>query len=189
MARLTLTQLADSRLFATRETVEKAEFAALAALAIALPLVLQHPQLLVGSVVNFALIVAGTNVRSWTKLLPLIVLPAVAAVAGGMLFGESVFVGLLFLMPVIWSGNAALVFFFKRLHVVGNWGFAATLLAAGASKTVLIGAGTALLVLAGLLPMELLIAMVPLQLLTVMLGGLAAWPLGWVYRLSIPREA
>ncbi|MCB2154300.1 hypothetical protein KQI84_05400 [bacterium] len=157
-----------------RARAENLEFVALAIFAFILPLMLRHPQALVGTAVNTALILGALHLRSWGKLLPLIVLPSVGAIAGGMLFGPDVTLGLALLAPVIWAGNGALVVVLRRLE---DRRYPAALLAAAAAKTLLIGGGAVALVAAGLLPAALAGVMAPLQFATVLAGGLLAWPL------------
>ena len=157
-----------------RSRTETLEFAALAILAFALPLLLSHPQALVGTAVNAALILGALHLRSWGRLLPLIVLPSAGAIAGGMLFGPEVSLGLVLFAPIIWAGNAALV---AVLRGMDRRNYPAALLTAAAAKTVLIGGGALALVSAGLLPSTFAGIISPLQFATALAGGLIAWPL------------
>ena len=51
-----------------------------------LPLLIGHPQIVVGIVVNSLLISGALNVRGY-KLLPIIIAPALGAISRGILFG------------------------------------------------------------------------------------------------------
>ncbi len=82
-----IVELANIRTFDTTEAVEFWEFVALALLAVLVPFLLRGLQLLVGSTVNFMLVLFAVNVRGWKKITPLIVLPILSALAGGYLFG------------------------------------------------------------------------------------------------------
>ncbi|MDK2972766.1 MAG: hypothetical protein PWP23_2521 [Candidatus Sumerlaeota bacterium] len=147
------------------------ELAALTLFAIVLPLLLRHPQAVVGTAVNGALALAAWRSRSWLGTLPLVLLPAVAAVGGGALFGTPVSAGLVLLVPGIWAGNALFVALLRRMESRPlGLAMAATL------KTAVIGLWIAGLVVGGLLPVAFLLVVAPMQLLTAAMGGLLALP-------------
>ena len=87
---------------------EYAEMILYAVVAFSLPFILGHEQLLVGSVVNCALVLAALNLRG-ARLLPVILLPSVGALLAGMVFGP-LSASLVYMLPFIWLGNAILVF-------------------------------------------------------------------------------
>lgn len=159
------------------EQARTVEAAVLALGAFTLPLVLQHPQLLVGTAVNLALALAALHLGSWKRIAPVVVLPAVAAVLGGALFESRVTLGLLCLVPGIWAGNALYV---AVLRGQAGWGanYLVRLTTAAAGKTLVIGLVAVGLAGAGLLPWALVTVLVPLQVATALLGGLLAVPAG-----------
>jgi hypothetical protein len=138
----------------------------LAAASAATPLVVGQSQVLTGTLVNCLLILAALNLRSWRQILPVIVLPSAALLLSG---GAAL--GMMLLLPVIWSANALLVNFFRT-----QGSYSSALMAGAAMKTVLILGATAVLVAAGMLPLVFLEFIAPLQFLTAILGGLAALP-------------
>ena len=174
-------ELVNKRMYVTPEVLEYVEYAGLALIALLVPLLFRHPQLLVGSVVNFMLIMAAVNVRGWKKIVSLILLPSVAAVAGGYLFGPFT-IFLIYMMPFIWVSNAILVFVFKSLYVSKRKNYLLTLpLAAGLKASFLFGIALLLFNLS-VLPQMFLIAMGLVQLATALIGGLMAFSVSIVYR-------
>lgn len=180
-----MNKLVQERRFITSTIIEYAEFAILCLLAAGIPLLLRHPQMLVGVTVNFALIMTAVNVRGWQKVVPLVVLPSVAAAVGGFLFG-SFTMYLLYLIPVIWLGNASLVFLMKYLHVQKRMPFLAVLPVAGGVKMLILVSVTFILVTMGILPSLFLTAMGLMQLVTAIGGGLIAFPVTLGYQHVFP---
>lgn len=169
----TLNRSIAKKLYVTSQTFEYMEFFVLTAIAFLVPLLLRHPQLLVGAVVNFMLVMAATNVRGWGKILPLIVLPSLAAAAGGLLFGPFT-VYLLYMAPFIWVGNAIFVFTFKYLYVAQANSFVPTLVAAVLLKTGFLYGTALLLINLSVLPPVFAGAMGLTQLYTAAMGGVGA---------------
>jgi hypothetical protein len=139
-------------------------YALYAALLFCVPFLFSHPQWMVGVAVNMTLAFAAFHL-SWKKMLPLIVLPSVGALASGIVLGPlSVF--LLYMMPFIWLGNAVLVYIVKN---VDKPFFKAPLYKAG-----VIFAGFLTLYFSGVVPGAILIAMGPLQAATALVGVFSA---------------
>lgn len=71
-----------------------------------------NSQLIIGSIVNTALILTATNVKGFWKIAGIVTMPSISAVLGGYVFHTaSVFA--VFMIPAIWIGNFALVYAFK----------------------------------------------------------------------------
>ena len=80
--------------------------------AFCIPFFLSGPQLLVGSVVNTMLFLAAGRLNK-QHLLPLAVLPSVAVLARGLVFGPfTAFI--LYFLPIIWIGNLILMAIFRN---------------------------------------------------------------------------
>ncbi|KLU62400.1 hypothetical protein CEB3_c12610 [Peptococcaceae bacterium CEB3] len=125
--------LVNKRMYDTSKAAEVFQYLFLALLGICMPLWLQHPQLLVGSMVNFVLIMAAVTMKGWGEVASLVILPSLAALLGTYLFGPfQPF--LLYMIPFIWIGNAILVFVFKYSYVKKKVYFMATLLIAALLK-------------------------------------------------------
>ena len=161
--------------FVTSELVETIECLSLCVIAIAIPLLFQQPQLLVGSLVNWTLIMAAVHLRGWHRILPLVMLPSIAAVTGGFLFGAST-IYLLIFMPFIWIGNLTLVFIMKLLYVDQSRYFAVALPIAAAAKAGILFCIALLFVTLQLVPPMFLMAMGITQFITAVLGGVFTAP-------------
>lgn len=138
-----------------------------------LPLILSHPQLVVGTVVNALLITAALNLKGY-KLLPVIIAPSLGALSGGLLFGPFT-IYLLYLIPFIWIGNTILVFSFKavKLGMKKNYWF--TLIIGALLKSGFLFLSALLLYKLGVIPVVFLTAMGVIQLTTASLGGVVAY--------------
>jgi hypothetical protein len=80
-----------------------------------IPLLIGHPQIIVGIIVNSMLIMGALNLKG-IKILPIIIAPSLGALTRGLLFGPFTMY-LVFLIPVIWIGNFLLVLSFKKLKM------------------------------------------------------------------------
>ena len=137
------------------------------------PFFIGHPQIAVGIIVNAMLIVSALNLKGH-KLLPVIVLPSIAMLSRGMLFGPFT-IYLLYLTPFIWIGNSIIVFSFKflKLRLKKNY-WLALIIGAILKSGFLFLAAFALYSL-GIIPAVFLAAMGVMQLVTALLGGTAAY--------------
>ncbi len=132
-----------------------------------------HPQLLVGTLVNGALILGALNVRAY-RLLPIIVMPSLGVLAAGLIFGPLT-VFLVYMIPFIWAGNLIIVYAFKYLYLskrISRW---LTLVAGALAKSGFLFFSALTLFALDIVPVQLLIAMGPVQLLTAVSGGIVAF--------------
>ena len=162
-----------------KEKYENIELVVCSILVFTIPLLFPQPQLLTGTLVNAFLIMAALHFRGW-KVAPLVMLPSVAAVLNGVLFGPFT-VSLLYMMPFIWLGNFALVYLFKRLHIANKTNYFLTLGVSALAKAGLLFGVAYLLVEAGILPAVFLTAMGLLQLGTAIAGGMVAFGMRSAY--------
>jgi len=140
-------------------------------LAFFLPLVLGHPQWLVGIIVNAYLILGATYLKGY-KLLPVILLPSIGVMTAGLIFG-SYTIFLLYLIPFIWIGNAIYAYSYKHLQFVKMNKIFSVIGASGLKATFLF-LSALLLVTLELIPAMFLTAMGILQLVTALVGGVIA---------------
>lgn len=77
------------------------------ALAFLIPFLISGPQLLTGTLVNFLLIL-GTRFVDKKNLLIISILPSLAAVLNGLIFGRFT-IFLVYFLPSIWLGNFVLI--------------------------------------------------------------------------------
>ncbi|VVC00829.1 Uncharacterised protein [uncultured archaeon] len=129
-------------------------------------------QLFVGTFVN-ALLASSALYLPFRKSLPVILLPSVAAVASGIVFGGfSALVAML--VPAIWLGNGVFVLLIKRLKILGGTNYGLAVLVSSFCKAAIIGLFTFVLFILGLVPQALLVPMSVVQFATAMMGGLLA---------------
>ncbi len=151
---------------------ENIEFVVYSLASLLIPFVFMHMQLLVGTAVNTALVLAALNMKNY-KTLPMIVCPSIGAVAGGLLFG-SFTPFLLYMIPAIWVGNTILVMSFKKFMLEKKKNKFLVLGGASLAKAGFLFVVAGILVVSGVLPKPFLVAMGPMQLATAALGGAVA---------------
>lgn len=85
----------------------------------AIPFFLSHSQIITGVVVN-ALLFYSASLNKKNFYWPIILLPSVAVLSRGVIFGPMTFF-LLYFLPFIWLGNILMVYLYKRLFNQGNY--------------------------------------------------------------------
>lgn len=138
-----------------------------------LPLMVGHPQIVVGVLVNTLLITSALNVKGY-KLLPIIIAPTLGALSRGVLFGPFT-IFLVYMIPFIWIGNTILVYAFKWLNLNKKINYWITLLIGSITKAAFLFAIAYLLVSMNVLPALFLTAMGIFQFYTAILGGIIAF--------------
>ena len=73
-----------------------------------------NSQIIVGSIVNTALVISAINLKGWKKIIGVVTMPSVSTVLGGYIF-KTASPYMVFMIPAIWLGNFALIFAFKFL--------------------------------------------------------------------------
>jgi hypothetical protein len=143
------------------------------------PLFLGHPQILVGVIVNAALIIAALHLKGYRSL-PIILMPSLGVLCRGIIFGPYT-PHLLYMIPFIWFGNFLLVFSFKNFKF-NYWLNLAigTVLKAGFLFTIAL-----IFYKLGLLPVIFLTAMGILQVITAVLGGILAFGYEKISRILV----
>jgi hypothetical protein len=142
-----------------------------------LPLMVGHPQIIVGVLVNTLLITSALNVRGY-KLLPVIIAPALGALSRGILFGPFT-IFLVYMIPFIWIGNAILIYAFKELNLNKKLNKWVTLFIGSLLKAAFLFTIAFIFVKAGILPALFLTAMGVFQFYTAILGGIVALGFQW----------
>jgi hypothetical protein len=135
------------------------------------PFLLGHPQILVGVLVNASLILGATYLKSY-KLLPIILLPSIAVLSRGLIFGPFT-VFLIYMIPFIWVGNAIYAYIYRYLHAKKN-NYLLSIGAASILKTIFLFGTAFALVKLSVLPAIFLTTMGILQLGTAVAGGILA---------------
>lgn len=135
--------------------------------ALGVPLLFSGPQLVVGSIVNTLLFVVSKRL-SRRELIMMAILPSLAAVGHGVLFGG--LTGYLIkLLPFIWVGNFLLMVIYRRIS--NKWGGVAI---ASALKAGWLWGAASLLSTMGVVPQIMVPLMGATQLATALIGGVGA---------------
>ncbi len=71
-----------------------------------------NSQIIVGSIVNTALIISAINIKGWKKIIGVVTMPSLSTVLSGYVF-ETASVYMVYMIPAIWLGNLALIYFYK----------------------------------------------------------------------------
>lgn len=168
-----LNKVANLQDYVFRNSYQYIEMIAYSAIAFFVPMLLGHPQLLVGAVVNGMLVLAGLNLKGH-RLLPVIVAPSLGALTAGILFGNFT-VFLLYMAPLIWIGNAILVFSFKIMKLEKKMNYWTTLISGSLLKAVFLFSGAFVLYSLGIVPVMFLTVMGVFQVYTALMGGAGAY--------------
>jgi hypothetical protein len=137
------------------------------------PMLIGHPQMLVGVAVNCALILSAVYL-DFKGTLPIIMLPSIAVLTRGIIFGPYT-IYLVYVIPLIWIGNAILVYNMKWLYLAKKGSFLFTLGITSALKTAFLFSGAFILVKLSVLPAIFLTTMGLFQLETAIAGGIIAY--------------
>lgn len=140
-------------------------------LAFSIPFFVSGPQLLTGTAVNTLLILSTQKLteKQWTILT---VVPSIAAVLNGALFGKFT-PFLLYLMPFIWIGNYVMMKGFVEIKKRTSYPIA--LFLSSALKTLILFLSVLLFFKLHLVPQSFIAAMSVFQFITAIIGGILAY--------------
>lgn len=138
-----------------------------------IPFLIGHPQLLVGTMVNAALVLAALNLKKY-KLLPIIIVPSLAVLSRGIIFGPFT-IYLVYMIPFIWIGNSILVLTIKELRLKRKMNRFLSLGVGAGLKALFLFTSAYILFSLGIIPIVFLTAMGITQLYTALAGGLLAF--------------
>ena len=166
-------KLLNLTLFETKYKQQVIELVAYSFIAFFIPFFVGHPQLLVGTAVNMALILSSIYLKR-NFLLPVIFMPSIAVLSRGLIFGPFT-IFLLYFIPFIWIGNFILALFFKGLYLKKKTNYFITLLSGSFAKAFFLFFIALLLFKLNLIPEIFLKTMGILQFTTAIFGGIAAF--------------
>lgn len=78
-----------------------------------------NSQLIVGTIVNAALVVSAINLKGWAKILGVVTMPSISTILSGYVFGTAS-VYMVYMIPAIWIGNFTLIYSYKFLMLGKN---------------------------------------------------------------------
>ena len=166
-------KILDLTLFETKYKQQAVELIAYSFIAFFVPFFLGHPQILVGTLVNMALILSSLSLKR-NFLLPVIFMPSIAVLLRGLIFGPLT-IFLIYLIPFIWVGNFILTLSFKGLYLKKEKSYFITLFSAGFVKAFFLFLAAFILLKLKLVPEIFLTTMGMMQFTTAILGGIAAF--------------
>ena len=82
----------------------------------------KNSQIIIGSIVNTALVVTAINLNGWLKILGVVTMPSISTILSGYVFG-SASTYMVYMIPAIWLGNFALVYLYKLLLLDKNMNY------------------------------------------------------------------
>ena len=71
-----------------------------------------NSQIIVGSIVNSALIISAINIKGWKKIIGIVTMPSISTILSGYVF-KSASVYMVYMIPAIWFGNFVLIYAYK----------------------------------------------------------------------------
>ena len=135
----------------------------------------QNSQLIVGSVVNTALIVAAINLKGWKKIVGIVTMPSISTILSGYVF-KSASVYMAYMIPAIWIGNFVLIYAYKKILVEKKMNYFLAGVVGVILKVLVIFVGFELLNVFGVFPQKLVAtlqtAMSTTQAITATIGVL-----------------
>ena len=161
-----------------------------------------NSQFIVGAIVNTALIIAGINAKGWKKIISVITLPSLSAIASGLIFTTPSSIYTVYMIPFIWIGNFAIVYLYKYLYVSKKMNYIVASVISIITKGIAIFAGFNLLLVLNVIPkgskiaMALTSAMGINQIITAVIGSILAFTIlktsyrknVWVYGIRPKKE-
>lgn len=137
-----------------------------------------NSQLIVGSVVNTALIVSAINIKGWKKIIGVVTMPSISTILGGYVF-RTASVYMVYMVPAIWLGNFALIYAYKFILIGKKKNYFLAGVVGIIVKVLVIFGSFELLNLFGIFPAKLVsnlqVAMGMTQLITASIGMLIAF--------------
>ena len=137
-----------------------------------------NSQIIVGSIVNTALVVSALNLKGWDKTIFVVTMPSISTVMSGFVF-KSASVYMAWMIPAIWIGNFALVFVLKYLLLKNGKNYILTSVIGIVAKVAIIFGFFMILKLFNVFPEKMVgnlqKAMSVIQLITATIGCLVGY--------------
>ena len=150
-----------------------------------------NSQLIVGALVNTALIVCAINIKGWKKIVGIITMPSISTILSGTIFGTAS-VYMLYMIPAIWLGNFALIYAYKFIVLGKNKNYFLAGVVGILIKVAIIFGGFELLNLFKIFPAKLVdnlqVAMGATQLITASIGMVIAFAIYKIEKRKLTKE-
>ena len=152
----------------------------------------QNSQIIVGSVVNTALIITAINIKGWKKIVGIITMPSISTILSGYVF-KSASPFMAYMIPAIWLGNFALVYSYKLLMLAKEKHYFLAGIVGVITKVIIIASGFMILKAFNVFPAKLVntlqIAMTTTQAITALIGVIVASGIYGLEKKSIKDKA
>ena len=137
-----------------------------------------NSQLIVGSIVNCALIVSAINLKGWAKILGIVTMPSISTILSGYVF-QTASPYMAWMIPAIWIGNFMLVYTYKFFMISKNKNYFLAGFLGIIIKVIIISACFMILKSLNIFPEKLVTnlqtAMTSTQLITASIGSILAF--------------
>lgn len=137
-----------------------------------------NSQLIVGSIVNVALIITSLNLNGPLKILGVVTMPSVSTMLSGYVF-KTASPYMVYMIPAIWIGNFLLIYTYKLLVVSKNKNYILASIVGIALKVAVIFGGFSILKACNIFPNKLVanlqVAMSTTQLITATIGAVITY--------------
>ena len=147
-----------------------------------------NSQIIVGSIVNTALIITALNLKGWSKTVFVVTMPSVSTILSGYVF-KSASPLMTYMIPAIWVGNFLLVFSYKYIVALKEKDYFLGALVGIISKIIVIFGFFMILKAFGVFPEKVAVnlqkAMGLIQLITASIGSIIAFV---IYKLETKSE-
>jgi len=155
-------------------------------------IITQNSQLIVGSIVNTALIMSAINLKGWKKILGVVTMPSISTMLSGYVF-KSASVYMVYMIPAIWIGNFVLVYMYKLLMLSKEKHYFLAGIVGVITKVIIIASGFMILKAFNVFPAKLVntlqIAMTTTQAITALIGVIVASGIYGLEKKSIKDKA
>ena len=147
-----------------------------------------NSQIIVGSIVNTALIITALNLKGWSKTVFVVTMPSVSTILSGYVF-KSASPLMTYMIPAICVGNFLLVFSYKYIVALKEKNYFLGALVGIISKVIVIFGFFMILKAFGVFPEKVAVnlqkAMGLIQLITASIGSIIAFV---IYKLETKSE-
>lgn len=149
-----------------------------------------NSQLIVGSIVNTALIISAINIKGWKKIIGVVTMPSISTILSGYVFGTAS-VYMVYMIPAIWLGNFVLIYAYKFILLGKKKNYFLAGVVGIIAKVLVIFCAFELLNLFGIFPTKLVsnlqTAMGMTQLITASTGMLIAFAIYQVEKRKLVK--
>lgn len=149
-----------------------------------------NSQIIVGSIVNTALIVSAINIKGWKKIIGVITMPSISTILSGYIF-KTASIYMIYMIPAIWLGNFALIYAYKYIMLNKNQNYFFAGIVGIITKVLVIFGAFEILKLFGIFPEKLVgnlqKAMGVVQLITASIGTMLAFLIYQAEKMKVEK--